>query len=192
MSGSDSTEIPRLLSQLVASPSDRTAEDQLFAAVYQELRTRADRRLRGNEHASWSATDLVHATYLKMAGGQGATPRTRTRFLAIASHAMRQVFIDYLRAKTAAKRGGDRRKVTLTGMAASGATVDVDLIDLEAALTELDTLDARMSRIVQLRFFGDLSMEEIASELGVTRRTVQRDWRVARSWLLRRMSGKET
>ncbi len=186
--GPETPDVPELLARVTAAPDDRAAAERVFAAVHAELQVRAARRMRGNVHASWSATDLVHETYLKMMGAASPPARSRSVFLAIASNAMRQVLIDHVRAKGARKRGGDRRQVTLSGLAADSGDVDVELVDLERALGELESLDPRMARVVELRFFGGLSMDEIATELGVTRRTVQRDWRVARSWLLRRLT----
>ncbi len=182
-------ELFALLERLDGTPDDPVATERIFAALHHELQDCAARRMRGNVNVSWSATDLVHETYLKMMGSSPPPAHSRTLFFAIASNAMRQVLIDHLRAKGRQKRGGNRRQVTLSGLAIDRTDLDVELLDLERALVELESLDPRMARIVELRFFGGLSMEEIAEHLQVTRRTVQRDWRVARSWLLRRLSG---
>ncbi|MEZ4652866.1 MAG: ECF-type sigma factor [Candidatus Eisenbacteria bacterium] len=190
MSDSMQSEMARLLGRLDAEPDDRDAADRIFAAVHAELKVRAARRL-GRED-SWSAVDLVHETYLKIVGS-GAPPATsRAHFLAIASKAMRQVLIDRVRARDAKKRGGRLRQVTLTGLGADDSAVEVDLADLEHALGELEALDVRMATLVQLRFFGGLTMEEAASQLGISRPTAQRDWRFARSWLLHRLSSDDS
>jgi len=103
---------------------------------------------------------------------------------------MRRIMVDRARAHRAAKRSGDWSKVTLEGALVSSSPVDVDVLDLDIALSELATFDARKSRIVELRFFGGLSLEEIAESLGISRATIERDWQVARAWLFDRLSGR--
>ena len=176
----DRGEVTRLLAE--ARGGDRAALDRVIPLVYDDLRRLARRQL-AREHGARAVnpTTLVHEAYLKLAG---SAPRAadRAHFLAIAAHAMRQVLVDQARARRAAKRGPGWTSTTLTD-GAWVATLDPEaLIALDDAL---ERLDPRQRQVVECRFFGGMDDAEIAEALGVTDRTVRRDWVKARAWLNR-------
>ncbi len=171
-------EVTRLLRS--AAAGDRSALDRVLPLLYDDLRRLARRQL-AREHGAPSVqpTTLVHEAYLKLAG---SVPRAadRTHLLAIAAHAMRQVLVDHARERRAAKRGPGWVQTTLT----SGAwTTELDPDTLLALDEALDRLEPRQRQVVECRFFGGLEDAEIAEALGVTTRTVRRDWVKARAWL---------
>lgn len=167
---------------------DRRAFDRLFPLVYRELRQMAARRLGGRRATPTLApTALVHEAYLKMVGQQGVPWQNRAHFFAVAARAMRQILIDYARHKQAAKRGGDKQPLTLTQNVLGPDLPLAELLALDQALDRLEALDARLRQVVELRFFGGLQENEVAEVLGVTTRTVQRDWTRARAWLYREL-----
>lgn len=178
---STSDEVTRLLDQLRGG--DREALDRLFPLVYQELRQAADRVLRREARGhTLQPTALVHEAYLKLAGAPIGS-ENRAHFLGIAARAMRQVLVDHARRRRAAKRGGGEAAVSLAD--ADGA-IDLqsdELLALDEALTRLAKESDRLRQVVELRFFGGLTEEEIATTLDVTTRTIQRDWVKARAWL---------
>jgi RNA polymerase sigma-70 factor, ECF subfamily len=153
--------------------------DELYAAVYGDLRRRAARWVAGQPGVD--PASLVHEAHLRLARSD-ARFEDRGHFCAVAALAMRQVLVDRARARQADKRGGDWQRVTLTGVA-SGGEADVDVLALEAALAELEALEPRHAEVVTLRFFGGLTVDEIAAHLGVSRSTVEADWRKARAFL---------
>jgi RNA polymerase sigma factor (TIGR02999 family) len=163
--------------------------------VYQELRRIAARYVARERAKSVQATDLVHEAYLRLAKDEPAV-RDRTHFLAIAAIAMRRLLVERARARGAAKRGGDDIRVTLDdgvlGPATRGSLDAVDLLALDRALDSLGRLDAQQARIVELRYFGGLSVEETAEALGISPATVKRHWTVARAFLARELSGSKT
>jgi RNA polymerase sigma factor (TIGR02999 family) len=165
---------------------DATARDRLIPVVYGELRRRAAARLR-HERADHTLqpTDLVHETYLRLCA-QNPAWENREQFFAVASRLMRRILVDHARARAAAKRGGGLRVTLGPGVGASTA-VDPDLLDLETALVELAALDEAQVRLVELRFFGGLSVEEAAEVMGISRTTANREWQTAKSWLYRRL-----
>ena len=165
---------------------DVTARDALIPVVYGELRRRAAARLR-HERAGHTLdpTDLVHETYLRLCA-QNPAWQNREQFFAVASRLMRRILVDHARARAAAKRGGGLR-VTMAPGAGSSTAVDPDLLDLETALVELAAFDEGQARLVELRFFGGLSVEEAAEVMGISRTTANREWQTAKSWLYRRL-----
>lgn len=180
---SDTGEVTRLLHQVQAG--DREAFDQLLPLVYDELRRVARGQLR-RERAGHTLfpTALVHEAYLKLADqGQGVDWQGRAHFLAIASRAMRQILVDYARRKGAEKRGGDWQRTTLTQRQLGVEVRLEDFLSLDAALDRLDRLEPRLRQVVEHRFFAGMTEEEVAEVLGVSARTVQRDWLKARAWL---------
>lgn len=186
----DTGEVTRLLGDL--RRGDPKAEDRLFDLVYHELRRIARSRLVGEraDH-TLDPTALVHEAFLKMGGRVPNELQNRAHFLAVAGRAMRQVLVDHARKKGAKKRGGEWQATTLTsGVAGSEVTFD-ELLGLEAALEELGRIDPRLCQVVEYRFFAGLSEEEIAARLGVTKRTVQRDWVKARAWLHKELYSRE-
>jgi RNA polymerase sigma factor (TIGR02999 family) len=158
----------------------------MVAAAYQQLRAIAHRRLRAHApHGTLSTTALVHEAYLKLADQSRAGWRDDAHFLALASLAMRHVLVDRAREHDTLKRGGMRRRVTLDdGHASVDAEADL-LLQLDDAMERLAAFDARLARVVECRFFGGLTESETAAALGITVRTVQRDWVKARVLLQR-------
>ncbi len=168
---------------------DSAAGERLFALVYDELRGLAGGQMRGQAPShTLQATALVNEAFLRMADSK-AELNDRTHFFATAAKAMRQILIDHARRKGAAKRGGDGAwdRVTLSGVA--GEERELDLVDLDSALTELAALDERQSRIVELRFFGGLSIAQTAEVTGLSTATIEREWRAARAWLAGKLDG---
>ena len=186
-----SSQIPDVTALLQAwTDGDADARDQVMAAVYQELRRRAAAHLRRERDGhSLQPTALVHEAYLRLVDQQRAVWHNRSQFLAIASTMMRRILVDRARAHRMAKRSGRWAQVTMDEAMRAGVPGDVDLLDLDAALTELATFDARKSRIVELRFFGGLTLDETAHVLQVSLPTVERDWQGARAWLFKTLSG---
>jgi RNA polymerase sigma factor (TIGR02999 family) len=168
---------------------DEAARARLVEAVYGELRRLARGYLqRERRDHTLSPTALVHEAYLKLIDQGRARWQNRTQFFAIAAHLMRRILVDHARAHRALKRGAGAR-VALDGQDFSVAPPDVDVLALDAALQELSQHYPRQSELVELRFFGGLTVEEIASLLGVAPITVKRDWALARAWLYRRVYG---
>jgi RNA polymerase sigma factor (TIGR02999 family) len=166
----------------------KQVEDDAVPVVYRELRRVAAAHLRhARRPDDLQPTALVHEVYLKLLGGHGADVRDREHFWALAARAMRQLCIDHARARAASKRGGGRAAVTLDEAVAQAARFDVDVLDLDAALSELAGVDPRAARLVELRFFGGMSMAEAAQALGVSLATAEREWSAARAWLGRRL-----
>ncbi len=182
---------PDLLARLRSGRRD--ALDALVPLVYEELRTIAHRHLAargGARGATLATTALVNEAYLKLVDQSRAGWRDRAHFLALAAVAMRHVLTDRARARVALKRGGARVAVTLDEHAVADDAAPEQLLDIDDALHRLAALDARLARVVELRFFGGLTEEEIAGALDVTVRTVRRDWVKARL-LLREALGAE-
>ena len=165
---------------------DATARDELVPVIYRELRRRASARLR-HERASHTLnpTDLVHQTYLRLCA-QNPAWQNREQFFAVAGRLMRRILMDHARARGAGKRGGGLR-VTLTSEAAAVTPRDPDLLDLDTALVELAALDEAQARLVELRFFGGLTLEETAEAMGISLSTANREWQAAKAWLFRRL-----
>jgi len=166
------------------------AEAELLPLVYAELRRIAAHHLRGERAGhTLSPTALVHEAWMRIDVGGTLTPSDRRQFFAIAARRMRQVLIDHARQRDAAKRGGaEREAVTLTSLAAEDEAGSVDLLALEQALEQLQRMDARKVQVVELRYFGGLDMADIASVLGISRATAQRDWEVARTFLFQALA----
>jgi RNA polymerase sigma factor (TIGR02999 family) len=174
---------------LQASGGDGAAIDRLVPLVYPELRRIAHHALRreGADH-TLGTTGLVHEAYLKLVDQTRAGWRDRVHFFAVAALAMRRILVDYARRHRRAKRGGGQRRVTLDESAVSLDERSENLIALDEALTRLAALNPRLGRVVECRFFGGLTEEEIAEVIGVTVRTVKRDWAKARGWLYQELS----
>jgi RNA polymerase sigma factor (TIGR02999 family) len=174
---------------LQVSVGDASAMDRLFPLVYDELRRTAHRALR-REHSDHTlgTTGLVHEVYLKLIDQTRVGWRDRAHFFAVAALAMRRILVDYARRQRRAKRGGGAAVVTLDESVVSLDERAENLVALDEALTRLSELNPRLSRVVECRFFGGLTEEEIAEALGVTTRTVKRDWAKARGWLYQELS----
>jgi RNA polymerase sigma factor (TIGR02999 family) len=163
---------------------DATAVDRLFPLVYDELRRIAHRQL-GQERPDHTlgTTALVHEAYLKLVDQTRAQWADRTQFFAIASRAMRRILVDYARQHLAGKRGGQRERVTLDEETLSLDARADTLVAVDEALDRLAALDERAGRVVECRFFGGFTEQETAAALGITDRTVRRDWVRAKAWL---------
>ena len=162
----------------------RDAVDLLFETTYQELRRMADREMgRERQDHTLQPTALLNEVYLRLAARAELDPNDRMRFLGIATRAMRQVLVDHARAHNAVRRGHGWTRVDLTDDAIGGDDVAVPTIDLARALERLRRSNERVARVVELRIFGGLTGDEIASICGVSRKTVSGDWQFARRWL---------
>jgi len=178
----ESTSVSLTLQQLVAG--DASAADRLFPVVYDQLRDVAERMLRGGrpDH-TLQPTALVHEVFMKMIHQDQGDWKDRAHFLNVCALAMRQILINYARDRSADKRGGGWKRITLTGFSDEPESIDVDAGALHAALEQLAQLNQRHYQVVVARFLGGLSVEEAAHVLGITERTVKRDWSAARVWL---------
>jgi RNA polymerase sigma-70 factor (ECF subfamily) len=175
---------------------DQAALEELLPLVYGELRRQAARYLRAQPSGhTLQTTALVHEAYLRLVRqvGGGTDWQGRTHFFGVAARAMRSILVDHARARRAAKRGRGARSITLSNAALENggtnlaAEPEVDVIALDEALAKLGELDTRQARVVELRYFGGLSIEETAHALGVSHATVEREWRTARLWLRREL-----
>lgn len=168
---------------------DLQARDELVPLVYHELRHRAAGYLRHErmDH-TLQATALVHEAFLRLAGQDRVAWQNRGHFYGVAAQMMRRILVDHARARHAAKRPDALPRAALDDQIPVGDPAELDLVALDEALTELAALDTRQGRIVELRFFGGLSEQEVADTLSVSRATVTREWKRARAWLYHRMT----
>ena len=177
-------ELTRLLQSW--SRGDTEARDRLLPLVYQQLRRRAAGYLRReNRNHTLRPTDLVHETYLRLCE-QSAAWKNRDQFFGVAARLMRRILVDHARARSAAKRGRGLR-VTLSDDLAASVAADVDILALDDALGELAARDPRQAELVELRFFGGLTQPEVATTMGFSLATANREWAMARAWLFRRL-----
>ncbi|HLJ28931.1 MAG TPA: sigma-70 family RNA polymerase sigma factor [Candidatus Angelobacter sp.] len=180
-------EITRLLTELTSG--DSRAVDQLMPLVYSEMRKMARRYLRQERYDhTLQPTALVHEAYLKLVDQSGHGWQNRAHFFAIAAQIMRRILIDHARTHRAEKRGGAAAKLSLDVVDVIAKEQYPQLIVLDEVLSRLQDCDPRQGRIVELRFFGGLTEEEISEVIGISVRTVKRDWKVARAWLYREMT----
>jgi len=171
------------------SDGDETALDKLMPIVYSELRRLASNYLR-RERANHTLqpTALVNEAYLKLIDQKSARWQNRAQFYGIAAQLMRRILVDHARQHNAAKRGGsDQLRLSITSAGNLATKPNLDVLSLHEALEELATLDPQQGRIVELKFFGGLSIEETGEVLGVGHATVERDWKMARAWLRRKL-----
>jgi len=172
------------------SPAGGPTPDPSLAHLYDELKGLARRhRSREGAGATLHTTELVHEAYLRMADDPEVADRGRAYFFGAAAQAMRRVLVDAARRRNAVKRGGDMVRVTLGEASLAVDAYAAELLDLDRALTELHDQHPRLARVVELRFFGGLSVEETAEVLGVSPRTVKGDWALARAWLHEALAG---
>jgi RNA polymerase sigma-70 factor (ECF subfamily) len=166
---------------------DEHALEELLPFVYGELRQVADRYLRKErEGHTLQPTALVHEAFLRLIG-QNVTWQNRAHFFGVAAEMMRRILVDHARKRQAGKRGGGLELVRIEDGMDFAEHRDLDLVALDEALTQLATFDPQQSRIIELRFFAGLGIEETAEALGVSASTIKREWRVARAWLLREL-----
>lgn len=170
-----------------SSSKDRDALDQLTPLVYDELRRIAARHLRGEREAhSLQPTDLVHEAFLRLVR-QNVSWQNRAHFFGVAAELMRRVLVDHARKRLAGKRGAGIPTIALDNDIEWSGGRDMNLVALDDCLNTLAAIDPQQSKVVELRFFAGLTVEETAAVLGVAPITVKREWRVARAWLLREM-----
>ncbi len=171
------------------SSGNKAAADQLLPVIYDDLREMAERLMREERSGhTLQPTALVHEAYLRLVDQTRVEWRDRTHFFAVAATAIRRILVDHARSHLAAKRGGRRERISLEAAGdAEAPTENVDLPALDEAMARLADFDERKSRIVELRFFAGLSIEETGEVLGVSHATVERDWSLARAWLYREL-----
>lgn len=171
---------------------DREALEKLTPLVYGELRRQAARYLRRERPGhTLQTTELINEAYLRLVDVQNVPWQGRAHFFAIAASLMRRVLVEHARRRDADKRGGSVIRVPLDEAPEVAGESDVDLLAIDEALGRLAVIDPQQTRIVELRFFGGLSVEETAEALGVSTTTVKRDWSVARAWLRREIGGRD-
>lgn len=181
-------EVTRLLQK--AREGDDLALDRVLPLIYEELRRLARRQVRREAQGhTLHPTELVHEVYIKLSGGGGPEAKNRPHLLAMASRAMRQLLVDHARSRKARKRGGDWQRITLTDGPAVQELSPEEVLSLDKALGDLDP---RQQQVVEFRFFGGMEESEIADVLGVSERTVRRDWVKARAWLYSRLYPPES
>jgi RNA polymerase sigma factor (TIGR02999 family) len=185
---------PRDVSGLIVAwgDGDEEALGRLMAALYPELRRIARRHLgRRPPGQSLESAALANEAYLKLKRSGGIRCENRLHFLALCSQIIRRILVDYARARGFSKRGGDWERVTLAGIVFGPKAQELDILALHEALDALAGINARQARVVELRYFGGLSVEETAEVLGITRVRVKRDWQIAKSWLYGVLIGQE-
>jgi RNA polymerase sigma factor (TIGR02999 family) len=189
MTESGRDDVTRLLGEL--QDGNRNVIDALLPLVYDHLHDVARRQLRGERaNHTLNATALVHEAYLKLVDQRSASWQNRAHFLAIAAQAMRRILINYANRRVAAKRGGGDALVTFDEDLVGKESRADELLHLDECLERLRVLSERQSKVVEYRFFGGLTQEEIAEVLGVSVQTVRLDWRMARAWLSREMKAE--
>ena len=171
------------------SDGDKSAEKELFSLVYGELRRLAHRYMLGeNPGNTLQTTALVNEAYVRLIDRKRADWQNRAHFFGFSAQVMRHILVDLARSKNYQKRGGEVRKVALDENLVMSPMKDGYMVDLDDALKALAEVDARKSKVVELRFFGGMSVEETAEVLKVSQDTVMRDWRLAKAWLWRELS----
>jgi len=176
-----------------AQSGDGAAADELLGLAYEQLRRLARRHLAGQQRGhSLQTTDLLDEAYLKLAHRPGSEWKGRAHFVAVASRAMRCVLVDHARRRGYAKRGHDPIRVSLPQGERGSDPGSVEVIAVHEALTRLAQVDSRKSQIVELRYFGGLCDEEIAEVIGLSTRTVKREWRWAKAWLYRELGNERS
>ena len=195
MSETPKSEVSKILAQIQSGALDhRMAADRLFALTYDELRRLAANLMRREQRdQTIQTTALVNEAYLRLADASKVNWQSRAHFFGIAARVMRQVLVDHARARAAAKRGGGWERVTLDPalkLASGGG--EVKLLKLDDILNQIGEMDSRMAQVVELRVFGGLSIAEVAHVLGVSSRTVDNDWSVAKMWVARSLAEGES
>ncbi|HTA23409.1 MAG TPA: sigma-70 family RNA polymerase sigma factor [Terriglobales bacterium] len=189
MATSQARDITQLLR--VWGGGDEQALERLTPLVYDELRKAARRQMaRERDGHTLQTTALINEVYLRLVDLDGVGWQDRAHFFAICARLMRRILTDYARSRSYQKRGGDARRVTLDEALMVSAEPSVDLVALEGALSRLGEMDSRKSSVVELRFFGGLSIKETAAVLKISTDTVTRDWNLAKAWLMRELDGE--
>ena len=188
LSDSESTDITRILERVTSG--EPRAANELLPLVYDQLRAAAQKQMaqeRGDH--TLQATALVHEAYLRLVGPQDIPWENRAHFYVAAAEAMRRVLIEHARKRGRVKRGGGQRKIPLSGAELAEDPNLEEIMSVDAAIRRLEERDGRMARIVRLRFFAGLGVGETAAALGLSDRTVRREWALARAWLHRELTG---
>jgi RNA polymerase sigma factor (TIGR02999 family) len=181
--------VTELLSQVGAGDADKVAKE-LMPLVYEELHSLADRFLKGERKGhTLQPTALVHEAYLRLVDQSRVNWQGKTHFFAVGAAMMRRVLIDYARTRGRVKRGGDWQRLQLQDDLLGHSAGEVRLVDMSDALDELAAVDPQQAGIVELRFFGGLTVEEIAQMQGVSKRKIEGEWTHAKAWLKNRLSG---
>jgi RNA polymerase sigma factor (TIGR02999 family) len=184
----DPHEVTQILEEWRAG--NDSASERLFPLVYDQLRRQARKHLnRERADHTLQPTALVHEAYLKLVDQTAPTIENRAHFFAFASRVMRQILVDHAREHKAEKRGGAAQRLSLADIDLLPHQGAADMLELDQAMRKLEAIDQRKCRVVDMRFFGGLKESEIAEVLGVTEKTVRRDWQFAKLWLYREMSG---
>lgn len=179
--------ITQILDELDAG--DRSAAGKLFPFVYDELRSQAGRMIRRESpECLLQPTELVHEAFLKLIDQNRVTWQSRTHFLAVAAQAMRRVLVDHARHRNRLKRGGGRTRIHCDDDLTVSTHNDADVLDVDAALVRLADLDPRNARIVEMRFFAGMTVDEVATALELSKSTVEKEWMACRAWLRRELS----
>jgi len=182
-----SATVTQLLHQL--SGGNRQAVDELTPLVYNELKRIAGGQLRSERPGhTLQATALVHEAYLKLVDQRDTSWQNRAHFFGVAAQVMRRILLDYAKGRRREKRGGGIAAATLDEALVVGDDRTSDLIEIDEVLTRLEKLDERQAKVVELRFFGGLSVEETAEAMGISEPTVKREWAMARAWLHRELA----
>lgn len=189
MSECPAHDVTLLLSRV--SEGDNSAPGKLLELVYEDLRHLAGAYMRDerSDH-TLQATALVHEAYVRMVDWENVTWENRAQFFAVAAQVMRRVLVDHARGRNAAKREGSQHKLALDEAVSFASEKEFDVLALEEALSTLEKLDPRQAKIVEMRFFGGLSIEEVAHVLKLSPTTVKREWTIAKAWFQRELSGK--
>lgn len=181
------------ITQLLADWKDgnQTALDKLMPLVYNELRKMARRHLSGRAPGhTFQTTELIHEAYVKLAGQKNQEWQNRSHFFSVAAKAMRHILVDHARSKSRQKRGGWQEKVTLKEAFNKSESRSDDIVALDDALNRLGELEERKASVVELKYFGGMTFDEIGETLGISEKTARRDWRLARMWLLRELAAE--
>jgi RNA polymerase sigma-70 factor (ECF subfamily) len=167
---------------------DQTAFDELIPLVYSELRHLANSFFRRQQNQTLQPTVLVHEVYLRLLGHQNINWQGRAHFFGVAAKTMRNLLVDYARSQKASKRGGSQLRLSLTEVELPDHKAEADCLALDQALINLTKLNPQYGQVIELRYFGGLTIEETAEVMGISSATVERDWKFARVWLKRELS----
>jgi RNA polymerase sigma-70 factor (ECF subfamily) len=188
---SEPIDVSSVLAEIAAGEDDAT--ERLMPLVYDQMRQIAQRLLRHESPGhTLQPTALVNEAFLRLAGKNNIDWQGKTHFFAIGAKVMRRVLVDHARGKRAQKRGGEQCRIPLSDELCVSNRNDEDVLAIEEALEKLEDLDARQAKVVELRFYGGLTVEEVAEALGVSKRTIESDWTMVRAWLRRELSGETT
>ena len=190
MNEQTSPEVTQVLQNI--SQGDRDAVEQLIPLVYDEFRALAGSYLRReNPGHTLQPTALVNEAFLKLVDQKNVDWQGKSHFFAVGAQAMRRILCDHARSKSREKRGGDRQKISLNEEITLSPQRDEDLLAVDEALVKLSKVDPRQARIVELRFFGGMTVQEVAEVLEVSKRTVEAEWTMVKAWLRRELSAEE-